>query len=108
MGKLVRNYRGDPDDIKRRILAAANQVADYKEQSAVEGEGEYILFMVYNHYFLRNNSEASLSLVIVSRPEETRLMAISAGSGYGILRMDLGAADRLIQMLKEALEQNGL
>lgn len=108
MGKLIRTYQGNPDDIKRRILVAAKQVADLKEQSTEDSGEMHIHLLVYNRYFLRNNSEASLSLLIISRPEETQLIAISAGGGAGILCLDLGAANKLTQLLEDALIQHGL
>lgn len=108
MGKLVRIYKGEPGELRKDIIAAANQVADFKEQSITSVEGADIYFMVFNRYFLRTNGETSLSLMIISRAEETRLTAISAGNGYGVLRFDLGAADKMIQQLKESLELQGL
>ena len=67
-------------------------------------EDTKVALKVYDKYFMRNNSRASLSLTVVGRDEDIYITAIGAGGGQGIIfNFSLGAEQELVDMVQESI-----
>ncbi|MBX4260401.1 hypothetical protein KTC96_22655 (plasmid) [Clostridium estertheticum] len=64
-----------------------------------------IAVRVYDKYFMRNGSRASLSLTIVGKGSGVFISAIGAGGGKGIVfNFSLGAEDDMVAVVERSVE----
>lgn len=65
-----------------------------------------IAVRVYDKYFMRNESRASLSLTVVGDGNEVFISAIGAGGGKGIFfNFSLGAEDDMVEVVRRSVER---
>ena len=65
-----------------------------------------IAVRVYDKYFMRNGSRASLSLTVVGNNSNIFISAIGAGGGQGVfLNFSLGAEDDMVAIVQRSIEQ---
>lgn len=65
-----------------------------------------IAVRVYDKYFMRNGSRASLSLTVVGHRNNIFISAIGTGGGQGILfNFSLGAEDNMVAIVQESIER---
>ncbi|MHA6251786.1 DUF6054 family protein [Oceanobacillus sp. CAU 1775] len=65
-----------------------------------------IAVRVYDKYFMRNSSRASLSLTIVGNSDEIYISAIGAGGGHGaIFNFSLGAESDMVAIVEQSLKK---
>ena len=64
-----------------------------------------IAVRVYDKYFMRNGTRASLSLTVVGKGSDIFISAIGAGGGKGIIfNFTLGAEDDMVSEVKRSVE----
>lgn len=103
MQKITKTYYGEAERLKTQILQAAGETANLVDGSETVRGDTMIGLYIYEKFFMRNNSVASLSLQLIQEQESVELTAVSSGSGYGYFKLDWGAADKLIEVLEENL-----
>jgi hypothetical protein len=65
-----------------------------------------IAVRVYDKYFIRNGSRASLSLTVVGHGNEIFVSAIGAGGGQGIIfNFSLGAESDMVAVVEESINR---
>jgi len=65
-----------------------------------------IAVRVYDKYFMRNSSRASLSLTVVSNGDEIYVSAIGAGGGQGIIfNFSLGAESEMVSVVQDSIRR---
>jgi hypothetical protein len=65
-----------------------------------------IAVRVYDKYFMRNGSRASLSLTVVGHGNEIFVSAIGAGGGQGIIfNFSLGAESDMVAVVEESINR---
>jgi len=63
---------------------------------------------VYDKYFMRNSSRASLSLTIIEDGRTTHVIAIGAGGSQGVIfNFSWGAESELVREVQAQLEKMG-
>ncbi|MBP0726972.1 hypothetical protein J5Y03_17580 [Bacillus sp. RG28] len=76
---------------------------DYKVTEVDEKE---IAILVFEKYFLRNNSTATLTVTIDNFSGVTLVKCISSGNGEGLFDIGWGAGKSFIKPLRKKLESN--
>ncbi len=67
-----------------------------------------MLVRVYDKYFMRNSSRASLSLTVVDSGNEIYISAIGAGGGQGVFfNLSWGADSELVDIVSDCLKNLG-
>lgn len=67
-------------------------------------DGRAIIMLVFEKYFMRNSSRASLSVIIENISGKTVVYSVGSGGGQGaIFGFDWGAADSFSSLVDEAL-----
>ncbi len=67
-----------------------------------------IAVRVYDKYFMRNSSRASLSLTVAANGDDIFVSAIGAGGGQGIIfNFSLGAESEMVAIVEESLNRMG-
>lgn len=108
MSEFRKCYKGDTEEIVKQIVQASKVVGNLlSAYDEVRGPVR-ILFRVYEKYFMRTNSTASLSILIIIQENEVDLKAVTSGSGSGIFNLDMGAANALIRDFQNELRAQGL
>lgn len=65
-----------------------------------------IAVRVYDKYFMRNKSRASLSVTIVSQGDQILVTAIGAGGGQGVIfNFSLGAESEMVGIVSNCVNQ---
>lgn len=65
-----------------------------------------IAVRVYDKYFMRNGSRASLSLTLVGNGMDIFVSAIGAGGGKGVVfNFSLGAEDSMVDIVRESINR---
>lgn len=69
-------------------------------------EGQKIIVLVFEKYFMRNSSRASLTVTIENMRDITMVHAVGSGGGQGALfKFDWGASDSFIDQVTKAVEE---
>lgn len=75
------------------------------EESNYSSGDTNIAVRVYDKYFMRNESRASLSLTVVGDGNKIFISAIGAGGGKGIFfNFSLGAEDDMVAVVRRSIE----
>lgn len=89
------------------ILNSAYSMNLVEESNYAAGDVQ-IAVRVYDKYFMRNESRASLSLTVVAHGSDIFISAIGAGGGRGVLfNFTLGAENSLVDVIRESLSGMG-
>lgn len=76
---------------------------DYKVIEAVEKE---IAILIFEKFFIRNNSTATLTVTIDNFGGETFVKCISSGNGEGLFDIGWGAGKSFIKPIRNKLASN--
>ena len=76
------------------------------KHSVLTGYDRQVIVLVFEKYFMRNSSRASLTVAIENLNNSCNVHAVSSGGGQGaIFSFDWGAGDNLESYVGRALEQ---
>jgi hypothetical protein len=77
-------------------------------ESVYEAYPYKISMKVYDKYFMRNSSRASLSLTVIEDGRSTHVVAIGSGGGQGVIfNFSWGAENELVNDVQRLLEKLG-
>jgi len=110
MAKVAYSGTGDFDAIVKLIVNETTRhglTCELKDSSTVT-VGEYpAIMLVFEKYYMRNKSRASLS-VLVTGGDSIHVSAISSGGGVGILlNFTWGAESDFVNIIASLMESNG-
>lgn len=112
MAKYEKRVIGDFDHIVKKlnddIIGSAASMNLVDESFNLMGETRTLL-RVYDKYFMRNSSRASLSLAVVGNGDQIFISAIGAGGGQGLIfNFSWGAESELVDVVSESIRHMGL
>lgn len=112
MAKFERTVFGDFNQILKEldqtIMGSAMSMNLVDESSFRSGDVQ-VAVRVYDKYFMRNSSRASLSLTVVDEGSNIYVTAIGAGGGQGaIFNFSWGAESELVDIVRECLDRMNL
>lgn len=64
-----------------------------------------ITHLVFEQYYMRNSSYACLSVEFVRTAEQTSVSAISAGGAKGLLNIDWGSSENMLDKVEQTLHR---
>lgn len=103
MAKFERVISGEFEEILNKLHKDIMDNAlsmNLVDESNFELGGTKIAVRVYDKYFMRNGSRASLSLTIAENNGHVHVCAIGAGGGQGaFFNFSLGAESQLVEMV---------
>jgi len=109
MAKFEKIIKGDFDDILKQLhkmILLDGVSMNLVDQSDHEIDYTKISVRVYDKYFMRNSSRASLSLTLVGREDKVFISAIGAGGGKGTLfNFSLGAESEMVLAVSNCIEE---
>ena len=92
----------DDDILARAFSMKLVNSSDYKNGDV------HVIVNIYDKYFMRNSSRASLTVTVVDYLGEIFISAIGSGGGTGvIIDFNWGAEDELIGIVEESLRSMG-
>lgn len=111
MAKFERTLTGDfnriIDELDRAIMGSAMSMNLVDESNYKSGDVQ-VAMRVYDKYFMRNSSRASLSLTVVDEGSRIYITAIGAGGGQGIIfNFSWGAESELVDIVQDCLTNMG-
>lgn len=111
MAKFEKTIVGDfnkiVSELDQAIINSAVSMNLVDENSYVSGDVQ-VLVRVYDKYFMRNSSRASLSLTVVDSGNEIYISAIGAGGGQGVFfNLSWGAESELVDIVSGCLRELG-
>lgn len=108
MAKYERTITGDEGAILTMLhdhIMAGGWSMSLVEESDVHMGSVHIVTRVYDKYFMRNSSRASLTLVVVSQGDELSITAIGSGAGTSpTVNISVGAEAELVSIVAHAIE----
>lgn len=112
MAKFERTVIGDFNQILKELDQAIMENAmsmNLVDESLFRSGEVQVAVRVYDKYFMRNNSRASLSLTVVDEGSKIYVTAIGAGGGQGVIfNYSWGAESELVDIVSECLDGMGL
>lgn len=109
MAKYEKTMIGQFDQVMNRLERDIENNAfsmNLVEESNYSSGDVKIGVRVYDKYFMRNESRASLSLTVVGRENNIFISAIGAGGGKGILfNYSLGAETSMVDIVRKSVER---
>lgn len=79
------------------------------EESNIACERARVCVRVYDQYFMRNSSRASLTLAVVAEDGEICITAIGAGGGQGVIfNFSYGSESKLVRVVENIVRDRGL
>lgn len=91
--------------VRQQVLASGTSVecvGDYVNRAP---DGREVIMLVFDKYYMRNSSRASLSVVLEDLNEQTWVGYLGSGGGQGALfNFDWGSADDFASVVTAALE----
>ncbi len=95
------------EHLNQDILNSGISMNLVDESGCVFGDTK-VAVKVYDKYFMRNGSRASLSLTVVSNGDDIFISAIGAGGGQGVIfNFSLGAEDDMVAVVEESVGRLG-
>ena len=95
MSSIERLYRGSFESALERVQQAAlncGSSVELVDECRYQTGDILVVLRVYEKYFYRNDSAASLSVTVAGKDNDAiRIMAIGSGGGTGLLNFDWGA-----------------
>ncbi|MGM9985796.1 MAG: DUF6054 family protein [Bacillaceae bacterium] len=90
----------------REILRNVNSLGDIIHVESIEYDDREIVIMVFQKYYMRNSSQAALTVIAENTGDATEITAISTGSSQGmIFKFDWGASDDYAQSVLDILSE---
>ncbi len=111
MAKYEQSVVGDFDtivyELDQKILNGGMSMNLVDENSYSSGDVQ-VLVRVYDKYFMRTSSRASLSLTIVDDGKTVYVSAIGAGGGQGVVfNFTWGVEEELVEIISDYFESRG-
>jgi hypothetical protein len=111
MSKFEKTVKGDIQEISGKldedILNSAFSMS-LVDQSYDSYGGCSLIVKVYDKYYMRNSSRASLTLTLFSKGDDVFISAIGSGGGTGaLIRFDWGAEDNMTSIKEDSLYKMG-
>ena len=111
MAKFERTIHGDFErivsELDKAIMGSAMSMNMVDESDFRLGDVR-VAVRVYDKYFMRNSSRASLSLTVVDEGTRVYVSAIGAGGGQGIIfNFSWGAESELVDVVSDCLSGMG-
>lgn len=104
---LVGDFNKIVGELDMAIINSAVSMNLVDENSYISGDVR-VLVRVYDKYFMRNSSRASLSLTVVDSGNEIYISAIGAGGGQGVFfNLSWGAESELVDIVSDCLKNLG-
>lgn len=104
--KLIGNFQEIINKLENEIKNSGFSMNLVDESNYSSGEDSYIAVRVYDKYFMRNSSRASLSLTVVGHGNDIFISAIGAGGGQGVIfNFSLGAEDELVDIVRYCIDE---
>lgn len=103
-------YQAVPHLVFELDQAIINSAMSMKlvDESIYEVYPYKVTIKVYDKYFMRNSSRASLNLTVVEDGRSTHVVAIGSGGGQGaIFNFSWGAESELVNDVQRMLEKMG-
>ncbi|GAB6168318.1 hypothetical protein JCM1393_07780 [Clostridium carnis] len=69
------------------------------------GDNKYILTLIYEKYFFRNNSKAAIIIIIDNMDGYTKVKSVGAAAGAGALNINWGAENELVEDVEKILSE---
>ena len=113
MSKFEKVVKGSFYDISEKLHNDISNSAvsiNLVDEARKEVNGCEMLVRVYDKYFMRNSSRASLTVAMISNKDndEIYVSAIGSGGGTGVfLRLDWGAENNLVYLVEDSLANLG-
>lgn len=109
MAKYERRLIGEFDNVVNILHADIMEGGlsmNLVDQSDFSSGGMQVAVRVYDKYFMRNSSRASLSVTVVGHEGEVIVSAIGAGGGQGVIfNFSLGAETEMVELVQHSLER---
>ncbi len=111
MAKYEKTVVGDFDtivlELDQKILNGGMSMNLVDENSFSSGDMQ-VLVRVYDKYFMRTSSRASLSLTVVDDGRTIYISAIGAGGGQGVVfNFSWGVEDELVAIVSDYFDSRG-
>lgn len=108
MAKFEKTIIGNFDSVIRRLeeyIGNNGMTMNLVDESNCNCRDTNIAVRVYDKYFMRNGSRASLSLTVVGHGNEIYISAIGAGGGKGIFfNTSLGAEEDMVSLVQDCVQ----
>ena len=102
--KIVGNFDEIINKLQNEIINSGISMNLVDESNYSSGELN-IAVRVYDKYFMRNSSRASLNLTVVGHGSDIFISAIGAGGGQGVIfNCSWGAEDELVDIVRYCIE----
>ena len=109
MAKYERTIVGQFDEVINHLdndIKSSALTMNLVDESNYNIEQIKVAVRVYDKYFMRNESRASLSLTVVGNENEIFISAIGSGGGKGIIfNWSLGAENEMVDIVKVSVER---
>ncbi|NLK29356.1 MAG: hypothetical protein GX306_13645, partial [Clostridiales bacterium] len=109
MAKFERTMNGQFDAVVRQLeddiinSAASMNLVDKSDYITNDTK---VAVRVYDQYFMRNSSRASLNVTIIGQGDHIFISAIGAGGGTGIIfNFNWGAEDDMVDVVRRSVER---
>lgn len=110
MAHFTKTITGDYNEILNMLdITIRNFGVSVKlvAENTVTVEKIEVTTRVYEKFFLRSSSYASISLTVIGNQEEVIISAIGAAGGEGLLNISWGAEKNFVTRLEKALIDQG-
>jgi hypothetical protein len=102
---MTGHFESVVDRLQEDILNSGISMNLVDESNYASGDTN-IAVRVYDKYFMRNGSRASLSLTVVGHGNDIFISAIGAGGGQGVIfNFSLGAEDEMVSVVEESINR---
>jgi hypothetical protein len=112
MAKYEKHVQGDFNEILEQLdkdILKSGMSVELVDKSNYENENVKMAVRVYDKYFMRNSSRASLNLTIIDSGSEVFISAIGAGGGNGaFFNFSWGAESELTEVVSNSVRRMGL
>lgn len=93
--------------IKKEMLESGSISLELKDEACHIQDGVGIDLMVFEKYYMRTGSYASLTVAITGDEEAVYVDGISAGGGGGLFNISWGSESDFLDQLEELLRRRG-
>ena len=109
MAKFEKCVDGDFDRLVEKLhrdILNGGMSMEYVDGSSYSLNGVRIDVRVYDKYFMRNGSRASLSLTVVGKDGHNYVSAVGAGGGQGVFfNFSYGAESELVGLAADSIAE---
>ncbi len=111
MASISLSGGGNPASVAESIVAGVLNSAmsvNLVEHIRREANGVSFHLLVFDKYYMRNSSRASLTVTVFGSDASVAVDAVGSGGGQGALfKFDWGAGDQFVQVVQDVLQPLG-